>query len=96
MISEIYRTLLRAVGSEIQYHVQEDGSLASYLGVLAKTLARRPLILTGFPESLEANIGISQISPQPLSFISFAIYSLILVSFGAVWRDMLIALLSER
>jgi len=49
MISEIYRILLRAVGSDIQYHVQEDGPLASYLGVLVKTLSLRPLILTGFP-----------------------------------------------
>jgi hypothetical protein len=49
MISEIYRILLRAVGSDIQYHVQEDGPVVSYLGVLVKTLARRPLILTGFP-----------------------------------------------
>jgi len=29
MISEIDRILLRAVGSDIQYHVQEDGALAS-------------------------------------------------------------------
>jgi hypothetical protein len=40
---------MREVGSEIECHVQEDGTIAFNSGVLVKTSGRRPPILIGFP-----------------------------------------------
>jgi hypothetical protein len=50
-----------------------------------------------FPQSLQANAGIvPQIRPLPLPFMSFPIhYPLTILSFDAVWSEMLTASLNK-